>query len=312
MRKICLVGGTGYVGGHLASRLSAPKRELRVLCRNPGARRDVSAVPGVRVQALDVYDSQALARSFEGADAVINLVGILNESGNNGAGFHRAHVTLLESVIEACNQAGVERFLQMSALNAGKGDSFYQKSKGDAEARLKQSDLDWTIFQPSVIFGPDDSFLNRFADLLKLAPVLPLACPNARFQPVYVGDVADAFALALEQRDTVGRSLELVGPNTYTLRELVSYVRDSLGLRRWIIGLPRWAARLQAAVFDFVPGKPFSSDNFKSLQIDSVSSNNALPGLGISPTPLEAIAPRYLGQGSRAARYQSMRRHAGR
>ncbi len=309
MSKICILGGSGFVGTHLVNRLYPNCREVLVMCRNPGARRDASMIPGVRLAAADGRDVDGLARHFDGASAVINLVGILNERGFGGKGFQRAHVDLTAAALAACDAAGVRRFLQMSALNAGRGESYYLKTKGAAEALVREAQgIDWTIFQPSVIFGPGDGFMNRFAALLKIAPVLPLACPNTRFQPVYVGDVGAAFARALARPDSIGQTYQLGGPRTYTLRELVGYVRDVLGLKRWIVGLPDPLARLQALVMDFVPGKPFSSDNYKSLKLDSVVEQDGLARLGVAATPLEAIAPGYLGPGSRAARYHSLRR----
>ncbi len=309
MSKICILGGSGFVGTHLVNRLYPRHREVLVLCRNPGTRPEASMIPAVRLIGTDVYDPERLAGHFAGAGAVINLVGILNERGFGGKGFQRAHVDLTAAALEACKRAGVRRFLQMSALNAGRGESHYLKSKGAAEALVSSADgIDWTIFQPSVIFGPGDGFLNRFASLLKIAPVLPLACPNTRFQPVYVGDVGRAFAAALERRETFGQTYQLGGPRVYTLRELVSYVRDLLSLKRLIVGLPKALSRLQGLVMDFVPGKPFSSDNYKSLQLDSVVDEDGLKRLGLNATALEAVAPSYLGPGSRAARYHSLRR----
>src|SRR5690606_20447992 len=137
-----------------------------------------------------------------GADAVINLVGILNEKGRDGSGFERAHVELTEVVIDACRSAGVSRLLQMSALNAGRGQSHYLRTRGESEARVRASRLDWTIFPPSVIFGPGDGLYNRFAGLLRPLPVLPLACAGAKFAPVYVGDVVEAFARAVARPDS--------------------------------------------------------------------------------------------------------------
>lgn len=309
MNRTVILGGSGFVGTALANSLSAAGDQVTVLCRNPQSRRSVGAIAGVRVRALDVYDEKALATALQGADVLVNLVGILNEKGRDGRGFERAHVTLLEGALRACRAAGVPRLVQMSALNAGQGMSHYLRSKGRAEQLVKTCKLRWAIVRPSVIFGPEDSFLNRFADLLRLTPVLPLACPDSRFQPVYVGDVAAAMVRLSRPNAPSGQTLALVGPNRYSLRELVQYVARLTDRRRLIISLPDGLARLQASIMDFVPGKPFSTDNYKSLQLDSVSDENGLASLGIEPTPLEAIAPRYL---TARHRFHAARSRAGR
>jgi NADH dehydrogenase len=243
-----------------------------------------------------VHDSDVLKEQLEGTDAVINMVGILNESGRNGKGFHKVHVELTEKLIEACRETGVHRLLQLSALNAGKGDSHYLASKGQAEDLIRQAtDLDSTIFQPSVIFGEGDAFFNRFASLLSFMPVLPIACPQARLQPVWVGDVVKAMTIALEDPETIGRTLIMVGPREYSLKELVEWTARTAGLKRRIVGLPDAASRLQGRLMDFVPGKPFSSDNYRSLQIDNTSTENSLWKFGIRPHSLESIVPGYLG-----------------
>ena len=265
----------------------------------------------MRLSQVDVYDGQALARAFQGADAVVNLVGILNERGNDGAGFRKAHVELTRTVVEACRASGVRRLLQMSSLNAGRGCSHYLASRGEAEAVVRESGLAWTIFEPSVIFGEGDGLFFRFAALLRQLPVLPLARPDARFAPVFVGDVAEAFARALRDPATAGETYELYGPEVYTLKQVVGMTAKQLGLRRWIIGLPDWLGRLQALACDFVPGKPFSSDNFRSLLTDSVGGIDGLHRLGIEPTRVSRALPSLLGHAadrqSRLARYRAMR-----
>jgi len=261
------------------------------------------------VRQGDVYDRDKLAQTLSGADAVINMVGILNESGRRGKGFHKAHVELTESVLEACRTAGVRRLIQVSALNAGKGKSHYLRTKGEAETRIRSAgDIDSTILQPSVIFGAGDSFFTRFAGLLKVAPVLPLACPEARMQPVWVGDVAAMATLALEDESTVGETLVLVGPRDYSLRELVEFTANAMGRKARIIGLPDWASRLQGRIMDFVPGKPFSTDNYLSLQTDNISDENSLPRFGITPRSIESTVPQYLGVSPRQQRLDQCRR----
>jgi uncharacterized protein YbjT (DUF2867 family) len=311
--RIVLLGATGFVGHHLLPELAAAGHRCVVLCRYPPGCRDLATIPGVELRQTDVHDSNVLNEQLEGADAVINMVGILNESGRSGKGFHRVHVELTEKLIEACSAVGVRRLLQLSALNAGKGDSHYLASKGQAEDLIKQAtELESTIIQPSVIFGENDSFFNRFYSLLKVMPVLPLACPQARLQPVWVGDVVKAMAMALEDSETVGKTLIMVGPNEYSLRELVEFTAKTAGLKRLIIGLPDVVSRLQGRLMDFVPGKPFSSDNYRSLQIDNTSTENSLWSFGIHPRSLESIVPATLGDSIHQGHLSRLRKQTGR
>lgn len=311
-QRILMLGGTGFVGTHLAARLDRQGRQVTVLTRHDRRRHDLWVLPSVRIVQTDVYDEDKLVHELEGHDAVINLVGILNEKGRDGSGFERVHVRLTETVIRACRRAGVKRLLHMGALGSGKGRSHYQRTRAEGE-RLVQAagskDLRTTIFKPSVIFGPGDGFFMRFAFLLRLSPVLPLACPDTRFAPVFVGNVTEAFCRTLDDRNTFGRRYELCGPHVYTLRELVRYAREQKGVRCLIWGLPDWLARLQGRVFDFVPGKPFSTDNYLSLQNDSVCSEDGLTELGIQPLSVEAIVPGYLGRNSRQHRLAAYRSH---
>ena len=228
---ICILGGSGFVGAHLAHRLTRDGYRVRILTRRPQRCRELGVNPNITLAEADVHDNAVLHRQFADCTAVINLVGLLNETGKRGAGFRRAHVELPQRVADAAVACGVGRLLHMSALNAdaGERDSLYLKTKGEGEDRVHaaaEHGLIVTSFRPSVIFGPGDSFFNRFAGLLRLAgPVFPLACPNSRFAPVCVKDVAEAMCRALDDA-TGGERLELCGPGVYTLRELVEYTRD--------------------------------------------------------------------------------------
>lgn len=307
--RIVLLGATGFVGRHLLPRLSAAGHHCLAFSRYRMACRELTVIPRVTVQQGDVFDPATLVAAFDGAEAVVNMVGILNEKGRRGKGFRRAHVELADRVINACREAGVGRLVQVSALNAGRGQSHYLRSKGEAEQRIRSAtDIAATILQPSVIFGAGDAFFNRFATLLRLAPVLPLACPQARLQPVWVGDVAAAVEAVIANPKTAGQTLPLVGPRSYSLRELVELTAQTAGIRARVIGLPDAISRLQAWVMDFVPGKPFSSDNYRSLQVDNVSEHNALPGLGIQPRSIESVLPTYLGVSPRQRRLGELRR----
>jgi uncharacterized protein YbjT (DUF2867 family) len=307
-QRIVILGGTGFVGRHLASRLEADGHAIKVLSRNREAKRDVAVLPAVEVVSCNVYDRIALERELSGADVVVNLVGILNEPGFSGRGFRRAHVDLTQLVVDAARNARVPRILQMSALNAGRGDSHYLRTRGEAEAVVERSGLAWTIFRPSVIFGREDGLFFRFASLLRLMPVLPLARARTRFAPVCVNDVAEAFARAVADRGTAAHHYELGGPRVMTLAEIVRSTRDVLALKRAVVPLPDFLGRLQALAMDFVPGKPFSSDNFKSLAHDSVPHDDGLAKLGIAKTPVEAVVPYLLGERNRQRRLDAFRR----
>jgi uncharacterized protein YbjT (DUF2867 family) len=297
--NICILGGAGFVGGHLVTRLAREGHHLKVLDRHPERRSDLRVIAGVELVPADVGDPGTLDKEFEGFDVVINLIGILNEKGHDGKGFRQAHVELPRKVVDACRRHGIRRLLHMSALgaDAAYGPSHYQRTKGEGENLVHaRADLDVTSFRPSVIFGPGDSFFNRFGKLLKLAPVFPLAGAEARFQPVYVGDVVEAYARAMDNPATFGQRYELCGPHVYTLRELVEYTARVLELKRVIIPLSDRLARVQANVLEYFPGKPFSRDNYLSLKRDNICSGD-FPGIfEIEPTSVESMVPSYLGK----------------
>ena len=313
-RSICVLGGTGFVGSHLVARMTRDGHRVRVLTRSRDRNRHLQVLPGVELVEADVYDPAALETAFRGCDTAVNLVGILNERGYSGAGFERAHAELTRKVLAAAHAAGVTRLLQMSSLQAGEtAPSHYLRSKGRAEASIRAAGpgLQWTILQPSVIFGPDDSFTNRFASLVRIFPFVPLARAGARFAPVYIGDVVEAFARALGDRSTHGKTLQLYGPDVVTLAELVRYVAKVLGLGRLVVGLPDAIGWLQAAALGCLPGKPLSLDNFRSLQLDSVGTIDGLAALGITPSSLRVVVPTYLGTTGREAQLDAYRRSAG-
>ena len=295
---ICILGGTGFVGGHLATRLCQKNVKLTLLVRNAERAKHLSVLPGLNVIECDIFNPQQLEKQLKNIDVVINLVGILNERGHNGDGFRRTHLELPRRILDACHHQKVSRILHISALNAdaNTGPSHYLRSKGDGENHLHTfaGNCAVTSFRPSVIFGPGDSFFNRFAKLLRLSPGLfPLACGHARFAPVFVGDVVDAIIQAIDNKSTYGKRYDLCGPEDFTLNELVSYTAQILGKQTYIMNLPGVLARLQAQLLEFMPGKPFSIDNYNSLKVDSVCNNGQR-----MPTPISAIVPWYLGKPS--------------
>jgi NADH dehydrogenase len=294
--NVLVIGGAGFVGRYIVNELVA--RGCRVLV--PSRRRDKAKhlimLPTCDVVEASVHDDAALETLVEGRDAVVNLVGILHGS---EAQFEQAHCGLTRRVLAACARARVRRYLHMSALGADpNGPSMYQRSKGRAEQAVRESKLAWTIFQPSVIFGAEDSFLNMFARLAAIAPVLPIGGAEVKFQPVWVEDVSRAFVNSLDNEVTIGRSYELCGPKVYTLRELVKFAAEAAGHRRPVVALPNGIARLQARLMELAPGEPLLSvDNLDSMKRDNVASRQPYapaPELGITATPMEPEASLYL------------------
>ncbi|HYH41152.1 MAG TPA: complex I NDUFA9 subunit family protein [Burkholderiales bacterium] len=303
--EVCVIGGSGFVGRHLCNQLVARGYRLRVPTRDRERAKGLITLPTADVLSADVHDPDTISRLVRGCDAVINLVGVLHE-GRGRASFKEAHVELARKVVEACRQGGVARLLHMSALHASPdAPSAYLRSKGEAERIVRDSGLDFTIFRPSVIFGREDRFLNLFATLEKLLPVILLGSPDARFQPVYVNDVACAYAQSLATLESVNAAYDLVGPRVYTLRELVRYVGEVTGHRRPVIGLGPGLSRLQALAMELAPGKLLTRDNVDSMKVDSVSG--ALFPFAIVPSGLEAVAPTWLAQRTPRDRYNLFR-----
>ena len=283
-QRIVILGGTGFVGSHLVPRLAADGHRIVVLSRNREHNRALTVLPGVAIRSANVYDDAVLRRHCQDADTVINLIGILNAGGPHT--FQRVHVDLTRRLIDACKAAGVARLHQMSALNAGQGQSQYLKTRGEALTLVNASGLHWTVYQPSVIFGPGDGLITRFATLLRMMPVLPLARATSRMAPTYVGDVVEAIARCVaDDALSSRRRFELFGPEVLTLGQIVHAIREAAGLHTRIVALPDTLGRMQARVAGMLPGKPFSMDNFLSLGTDSVGSVNGYAALGIVPQP---------------------------
>ena len=297
IRKICLLGGSGFVGNYLVNQLYKDGHRLRLLTRHPSRCKHLFVLPDLAIVKADIHDPDELARQFAGMDVVINLVGILHE--HKAGDFERNHVELPREVVKACRAAGVKRLLHMSALGAGaEGLSNYQKSKGRGEALVREThgeDLQVTIFRPSVIFGCGDNFLNLFGKMLQWTPVFPLGSPNARLQPISVSDVARACADSLGNPATYGNTYDLCGPQVYTLQQLVKHVAAVLGYRRLIVPLGDGASYLQAWAMEFSPVKLLTRDNYLSLKSDAVCNCPFPEVFGFSPMPLEVEAPVCLG-----------------
>ena len=311
--RICILGGTGFVGRSLVGRLILAGYDVVVLTRSREASRALWIYPGVELLEVDVHDERALGDALRGCDVAINLIGILNEQGHDGAGFKKVHVDLAVKLVRSCSARGVRRLLHMSALKADAqlGPSHYLRTKGLAESAIRDlagSDVKYTIFQPSVIFGASDTFTNRFARLLRVLPAFPLPQAEARFAPVFVEDVAQAFVAAIDNSDTHGRTYQLCGPDIFSLAEIVRFVSWTLGRKRLVVPLPHWLGRVQAWVGEYLlPGKPISLDNFRSLSEASVCSDNGFGSFGIEPQSLGAIMPTYLARGGRQGRLARLR-----
>jgi uncharacterized protein YbjT (DUF2867 family) len=310
-QTICVMGGSGFVGRHLVNLLAASGHRVRVPSRHRERHRELLVLPTVQVLEANIHDTQALEEVIAGCDAVINLVAILNEAGPNN--FRAVHVALPHQIALACRAQGVKRLLHMSALNADakRGASRYLQSKGEGEdvAHAAADEALWvTSFRPSVIFGPGDHLFNNFAALLKRAPgILPLPCPDARFAPVYVGDVIHAFNNALDNKAAYGQRYDLCGPRTYTMRELMAYTARILGVKRELWGLSDGLSRLQALLMQLLPGKPFTMDNYRSLQVDAVCKCEFPALFKLKPTAVETVVPYYLGRRDQHAMFDAIR-----
>lgn len=323
MLNLCVLGGGGFIGQHLVSLLVARGYRVRVPARRREDAKALLVLPGVEVIETDIHDETCLRELLSGVDAAINLVGILHETARGDAdsprarrgSFRQAHVELPRKVVAACRECGVPRLLHMSALGADIASaSAYQRSKAEGEAVVlgaAQAGLAVTVFRPSVVFGPGDSFLALFADLLKLAPVVPLAGAHARFQPVYVGDVARAFADALERPETFGQAYNLCGPRVYSLAELVRLTAQTLGMTRLVLPLGDGASYLFARVMELKPGaKIMTRDNYHAMRTDNVCPQG-FPALFGAPTPLESVIG-YLREDDPRRQYCAFRARAGR
>ncbi|SCK25267.1 complex I NDUFA9 subunit family protein [Vogesella sp. LIG4] len=294
--RIAIIGGAGFIGSYIAEYLSRDDHSLDIATRQRERHKGMLLhLPSAELVECNVHDSRQLRDFLAGHDAVISMVGILHGS---RAAFEKAHVTLVAGIIDACKALGIRRLLHISALGAAaNAPSDYQQTKGKGEALVKASGLDYTILRPSVVFGAGDSFLNMFAGLARIAPVLPLGGADTRFAPVWAGDVAQAVAACLRTPASIGQSLDLTGPREYTLRQLAGYAARLTGHPRGVIGLPEGIAMLQATLMELLPGPTLlSRDNVRSLRVDNISSQpfpSAL--LGFTPAALESIAPQYLG-----------------
>ena len=317
MKKILILGGTGFVGRHLCERLAQLSWRVTLATRRAVSAQHLQALPMLDVVNADVHDLSALTSLMAGHDAVVNLVAILHGS---EADFNRVHIALPQTILQACETTGVRRVVHVSALGAAMdAPSMYQRSKARGELVLQNAGLDLTILRPSVIFGADDKFLNVFAKLQQIFPIIPLAGALTRFQPVWVDDVAQAIVNCLQRRETSGLVYDICGPDVLTLKQLVQLSGRWSGINsgkgRPVFALPEALGRLQAALMAMAPGEPLMSrDNLESMKIDNIADGR-LPGLsslGISAASLETVAPSYLGERGKRSVFQDIRSLSGR
>lgn len=313
IKKVLLLGGSGFIGASVAEQLSALDYFVTVPTRRRERGKHLFPLPTVDVVEADIFDPVQLEELISHHDAVINLTGILHGD------FEHVHVTLPKFVAQACVKTGVNRFINMSALNADiDGPSEYLRSRGRGEAAVRavanaNPMLSVTIFRPSVVFGENDRFLNMFAGLLKIFPLIPLGSPDAKFQPVWVEDVARAIVTCINLPETENQTYALVGPRIYTLRELLNFVTTVTDKRRLIIGLGPTLSMLQANVFGMLPGKLITPDNVRSMSLPS-TSDQPFPSVFGHAAAMESVVPAYLGDDAASGRgkYQQFRDAAGR
>ena len=315
MSNVLVLGGTGFVGRSVCARLveraGGSGGRVVVVTRRAASAKHVQMLPTVEVVEADVHEPAQLDRLVRGRDAVINLVAILHGS---EAQFRAVHVELPRKLAQACVDNGVRRVIHVSALGASEtAPSRYLRSKAAGETVLKAARLDLTVLRPSVIFGEADHFLNLFAQLQSLLPVLPLAGVHSRFQPVWVEDVALAVLRCIEDPKTAGQTIECAGPSVHTLGELAAMAGRWAGHPRPVVALPEGLARLQAWLMENLPGTPLMSrDNLDSLRVPSVATGQwpGLDKLGIAASAMEAIVPLYLGASQGLARLDPLRAKA--
>ena len=308
--KVTILGGTGFIGSQLAIKLSKLANKIDVLTRNSESNQDLKIIPNLEIRQIDVTDERSLKQCFKDSDLIINTIGILNEFDIDNT-FENIHYGLTKKISNAINANNVKRYLHISSLNANpEAPSKYLQTKGLAEDHIEDNlkqYCNYTIFRPSIVFGEKDSFFNKFSMLLKILPIFPLACPNSKFMPIYVNDLTDFMIDCILDSETFKKKIDVTGPREYTFHQLIDLTIKSLKIRRLIIPLNYTLSKLQAQVFQILPGKLFTIDNFKSLQINSVSSSG-FKGSSL----IEDIIPRYLNVSYSQRRFEKLRKKSGR
>ena len=300
-RRVATVfGGSGFIGRYVVKRLAQQGFVVRVAVRDPEAAlflKPMGAVGQVVPLFASVMNEATVQRAVAGAEVVVNLVGVLTES--SAASFQAIHTDGSERIARIAAANGVSRLIQISAIGADPNSpSRYAATKGKAEQAVLAAFPEATILRPSLVFGLEDKFFNRFAEIARIAPFMPVICGGTKMQPVYVCDVADAVMAALASSATKGKTYELGGPMVWTFRDLLAYILKQTRRDKKLVDIPMSIARLQASILQYVPGKPLTPDQLVMLAKDNVVSAGALglPDLGITPTPVELIVPAYLSR----------------
>lgn len=314
---IGILGGSGFVGSHLCASLIKAGHHVRVLTRNPARHRDLNVLPELTLVAGDPRQQADLLRCLQGCDVAINLVGILNETGKPGHEFKQIHVGIPAKLAIAAKTLNIKRVLHMSALGADpeNGISHYLSTKGLGEDRIHHdcpAGCYVTSFAPSVIFGPGDGFFSRFARLLALPNYFfPLPGPQTQYAPIYVGDLVTMFMQAMDERSTFGQCYQLCGPKTYTLYDLVAYTAKVINKHRIIIRLNPTLSKLQARIMEWMPGQPFTRDNYRSMQTPSICLEPMPEVFKLTLSALETIVPTYLGPNRLTTPFYDFQRKSG-
>jgi len=303
-KRICIIGGTGFVGRVIARQAIDAGHQVIVTSRHPERARDM-LVNGIQVLKSDITTGKGIAQAIQGCDTVINLVGLLFPTRKNT--FEEAHTKGAKRVIEVCENAGVSQLLHMSALLSEDAirHTEYGKSKQQAEELVRQSGLNWTIFRPSIIYGEHDSFLMRFKSLSAVGPVLPIIAGDTKFQPVWVEDVARAFVSSIANPKVTKHVYTLAGNDVYTLKTMIRMWMKALGRERTLISMPNIAAKILASISKLLPVPVITSDQLKLLQYDNIAQGEAFPSIFGSPSSFESLLP-IIASGGQAAHIQHM------
>lgn len=307
-RVATVFGGSGFIGRHLIKRLAKTGTVIRVATRHPSSAnflRMNGAVGQIIPIATNIGDDASVAAAVQGADIVINLIGILYESGSNT--FQGTQADAPGRIARAAKAAGAQRFVQISAIGADAGSaSVYARTKAAGEQAVLDAFPEATILRPSIVFGPEDDFFNRFAAMARIFPALPLiGGGHTRFQPVYVGDVADAIMKALELPEAQGKTYELGGPRVYTFRRLMELVLAETRRKRFLVPVSWSLAEFQGRILGKLPKPMLTVDQVELLKSDNVVPPGAatIRDLGIEPTAAEVIIPTYLDRFRVGGRY---------
>ncbi len=293
-QRVCIIGGSGFVGRSIVDQAIAAGHQVSVACRHPERARDL-LVKGVNLVTVDVTDGRGIDAALKNQDVVIYLVGLLFEKGRQN--FAAAHVDGVARIIEGCKQAGVKQYIHMSALGAGDVvESSYAATKGEAEALVHDSDLNWTIFRPSIIYGAGDNFFNQFKAMSALLPVMPVISGGSQFQPIWVEDVSRAFVSSIGNQHVSAQAYDLGGPKTYSFQAMLELLMSVLDRQRLLIPLPGFAAKIMASFTSVLPTPPITLDQLKLLTHDNTIDGEAFPAQFGTASSLEQILPGYICQ----------------